>query len=156
MRGVYERKPLPPVERFWRHVEPEPNTGCWLWVGGLTGGGYGALGVGGAHEGLVRAHRFAFMEFRGSIPAGLELDHLCRVRRCVNPWHLEAVTRSQNFLRGEHPTAVNVRRGQCPQGHSMADAYVSRGARSCRTCARNKYDPERRRARYLAAIGRPS
>jgi hypothetical protein len=156
MRGVYERTLLPPVERFWRHVEPEPNTGCWLWAGGLSGGGYGVLAIGRADEGLVKAHRFSFVEFRGPIPEGLELDHLCRVRRCVNPHHLEPVTRSQNFLRGEHPTAINVRAGTCPHGHSMADAYLSRGARICRTCVRNKYDPARRRARYLASIGEPS
>lgn len=92
---------LTPIEeRFWAKVEPEPNSGCWIWVGGRVGAGYGALSVGRVEEGNVYAHRLAYTLFRGPIPDGLEPDHLCRLRPCTNPAHLELVTRSENNRRG--------------------------------------------------------
>ena len=89
------------LPRFWKKVETEPNSGCWIWVGGRTGVGYGALGFGGGRpEGLIGAHVFAYLAFRGPISHGLEIDHLCRMRWCVNPQHMELVTRRINSLRG--------------------------------------------------------
>jgi len=130
-----QRATTPLIERFWKHIRVEPFTGCWIWIGGLADGGYGVMGRGRAGEGNVRVHRFAYEYMIGPIPEGLEPDHLCRVRCCANPWHLEPVTRRENFLRGQHPTAIHVRANLCKYGHSLHDAYVSRGWRSCRTCA---------------------
>lgn len=83
---------------------PEPNSGCWLWLGELNSAGYGRISQGSNHNGTrVRslAHRVSYELAKGPIPEGLELDHLCRVRCCVNPGHLEPVTRSENNRRGD-------------------------------------------------------
>jgi hypothetical protein len=79
--------------RFWPKVNKQGLNGCWLWTGALNAQGYGKYG-----EGL--AHRTAFILSVGSIPDGLQLDHLCRVRNCVNPDHLEPVTHLENVRRG--------------------------------------------------------
>jgi len=121
-------------------------TGCWLWVGALLrSGGYGAVRWNG---GAARAHRVAYEELVGRIPEELELDHLCRVRCCVNPEHLEPVTHAVNLLRGVG-TAIQIKRNKthCPRGHEYnADNTYNapHGGRNCRTCLREK--EARRRA----------
>lgn len=75
----------------------DPETGCWVWSRSVTGKGYAQTFVGGKNQG---AHRVFYEHFRGPIPAGLHIDHLCRVRACVNPDHLEAVTVTENTRRG--------------------------------------------------------
>jgi len=92
-------------ERFMKYVEPEPNSGCWLWTGGIAWDGYGNFKVPGHQR---QAHRIAYELWRGPIPDGLQLDHLCSVRSCVNPAHLEAVTGRTNVLRSEMVIGVNV------------------------------------------------
>jgi hypothetical protein len=123
-----------PGLRFMEHVAIDSETGCWLWTASLTGPGYGQFKV---HGRLVLAHRFAYELVHGPIPADRELDHLCRVRRCVNPTHLEPVTTRENLLRGQSFAAINARKTHCPAGHPYAGANVwreSTGARKCRTC----------------------
>jgi HNH endonuclease len=83
--------------RFFRKVQYDGETGCWLWQGALHSAGYGFLSVGGRNQ---LAHRVAYRLFVGPIPDGLELDHLCRVKHCVNPAHLEPVTTAENLRRG--------------------------------------------------------
>lgn len=126
------------AERFDAMVSPEPNTGCWLWTGNVNAKGYGRMRTDGQH-GAVPAHRVAYELFIGPIPQGLEIDHLCRVRCCVNPDHLEAVTSRTNTLRGDGPSAIAVRRPTCRHGHPVTDPKdVYRGAngsRVCRLCA---------------------
>lgn len=87
-------KPKPVAERFWAKVHKTDS--CWLWTASLTFG-YGSFWDG---KGQVRAHRFAYELLVDPIPEGLQLDHLCRIRHCVNPDHLEAVTNAENVQRG--------------------------------------------------------
>jgi len=127
-------------QRFWDKVQPCPMSGCWLWVGSLGGDGYGIA----VHEGrLVSAHRRSFAVLSGKIPKGLQLDHLCRVRCCVNPAHLEPVTQRTNSLRGVGFTAVNAKKTHCPKGHAYDEAntykYPKSGARYCRACKRAQW-----------------
>lgn len=77
----------------------DPQSGCWIWIGGQDGNGYGSY----YHNYKVKhAHRFVFEQFKGQIPLGMDLDHLCRVPLCVNPEHLEVVTRAINARRGNN------------------------------------------------------
>jgi hypothetical protein len=96
-RGIYAPRFAPLDQRIEFHMTPEPNTGCWLWTGTVMPAGYGTMKVGGQQR---LAHRVAYEAFIGPVPDGLVLDHLCRVRSCVNPWHLQPVTNRENILRG--------------------------------------------------------
>ena len=84
------------------------------------------------------AHRIGYEQLVGPIPKGLELDHLCRVRHCVNPDHLEPVTHKENTLRGSCPAAVNARKTHCKRGHPLTDDNIARqsktNARVCLKC----------------------
>lgn len=120
--------PLP--ERFWYRVNKDGPNGCWVWTGTrLQRGGYGVLLIKGKS---TRAHRYAYQLLRGPIPDGLQIDHLCRNRLCVNPDHLEAVTLVTNVLRGNSVAAIKKRMTQCKLGHN---AWVLRGAKQRRRCA---------------------
>jgi hypothetical protein len=108
--------------------------GCWLWTGATMRNGYAVIQRG-RGLGTTAAHRVAYEALVGPIPAGLELDHLCRVRHCVNPAHLEPVSRSENNRRG----ARGVRRLVCPEGHWLLGDNVGAGDwRYCKTCRRAK------------------
>jgi len=92
------------------------------------------------------AHRFGYELLVGPIPTGLTLDHLCRVRTCVNPAHLEPVSIGENVLRGDTRPAANLKKTHCPRGHAYdaANTYIARGGeRHCRTC--NTAKSQRRR-----------
>jgi len=91
------RPPIPIETSLLNKISPEPNSGCWLYLGALQRNGYARIRFNGK---TVIAHRVSYTIFKGEIPAGLELDHLCRVRCCVNPDHLEVVSRSINVSRG--------------------------------------------------------
>ena len=85
---------LDPVERFWSHVEK--TDACWHWTASVTGRGYGNYKLDGRTQGV---HRIAYELLVGPIPEGLTIDHLCRVKTCVNPAHLEPVTNRENIQR---------------------------------------------------------
>lgn len=108
---------------------------CWVWTATLDRHGYGTFFLGRNQ----RAHRAAYELFVGPIPGGLDIDHLCRNRACVNPDHLEPVDRRTNILRGEAPTAIAYREGRCKSGRhprTPEHVYNSGGKfRQCRTCA---------------------
>jgi hypothetical protein len=136
-------------ERFWAKVAFGAAGGCWLWTGSKSTG-YGLFAVGSTLDESrrkVRAHRWSYEALKGAIPAGLDLDHLCRVRACVNPDHLEPVTRGENARRGDAGAHLAAKT-HCPQGHPYSgdNLYIrpSDGARECRTCKRET--TRRRRA----------
>jgi hypothetical protein len=79
--------------RFWDNVHVEPNTGCWLWAGRTNGRGYGHFWLNGDR---VYAHRLAYATLVGSLPDGLQVDHVCHTRQCVNPEHLRLATNREN------------------------------------------------------------
>ena len=133
--GVLRR---PALDRFLERVEQVGD--CWVWTGGLNGVGYGQFYVGGPGTGKAYAHRWSYEFHIGPIPDGLHLDHLCRNRACVNPWHLEPVSVRENLLRGEGPSALHAVKTHCPAGHpySGENLRVTNGARHCRECARRR------------------
>lgn len=132
--------------RFWPKVDKNgpvpaarPELGpCWLWTAALWGGGYGAFGIRvGGKSRTHNAHRLSYGMLVGPIPHGLVLDHLCRVRHCVNPAHLDPVTDRINILRGASPFAKKARQFVCLAGHPFdeANTYVNRnGTRHCHAC----------------------
>lgn len=125
----------PLLARFMAKVSPEPNSGCWLWVGAHSRRlGYGTIRGGCS---LV-AHRVAWELFRGPIPGGLEPDHLCRNSACVNPGHLELVTHRENTRRSNSPMGLNARKTHCLRGHPLfgPNLYEQGGRRQCRECIR--------------------
>lgn len=119
---------------------------CWIWEGSTNGkGGYGVMSLPPAHRSgkadKEYAHRLMYTWRVGEIPPGMEIDHLCRNRLCVNPAHLEAVTRRENQARGVGTfTAVNAPKTACPVGHPYdeSNTYVHplTGYRQCRVCRR--------------------
>lgn len=130
------------VERFHEKYSPEPMSGCWLWLGNPSTGGYGRFRIGSQTNNTRRqvyAHIFSFELHKGPVPKGLQIDHRCRVRCCVNPRHLEAVTQKINLLRGDTIAARNKAKTHCPQGHAYEgkNLWTSKeGCRRCRACNR--------------------
>lgn len=136
---------VPEADRFWSKVDKTPT--CWLWTAHIAPTGYGTFWVAGDGGTNVFAHRWAYLSAVGPIPEGLVIDHLCRVRNCVNPSHLEAVTQMENVRRWSRSIT------HCPQGHeyTAANSAVSRqGYRTCRACARERARARRARLRSAA------
>lgn len=119
------------AERLWSGIAPPDDNECRLWTRSTNFGGYGKFPLGGKE---VAAHRVAYELTKGPIPEGLVLDHLCRVRLCCNPDHLEPVTHAENVRRGERATKTH-----CINGHAFTpeNTYITRkGWRHCRACRR--------------------
>src|SRR5258706_11387542 len=101
--------------RFWTKVDRSAGTeGCWPWLAYKKPEGYGHFRIG---RDIKLVHRISYEMLIGAIPEGLQLDHLCRIRSCVNPLHLEPVTNKENVLRGEGITAKQSRQTHCLRGH---------------------------------------
>lgn len=151
MQEQFTRSGKLTVRGFWPKVNKHgpisthrPDLGpCWLWLGKPIKDGYGRFYTG--HHGVL-AHRYSYTDLVGEIPLDKEIDHLCRVRLCVNTLHLEAVDHLTNVRRGDL-SGSGLRRGKqqsakaiCPRGHSYAgdNLYInpSNNGRVCRTCAK--------------------
>lgn len=131
------------LQDFETLAHAEPNTGCWLWVGTIAAGGYPRFK-------RSQAHRVSYLHYIGAIAPKMHVDHRCRVRCCVNPDHLEAMTQRENAkrtlpgMRGKHSRSlgrgVNSAKTECPYGHPYAgdNLYItpSTGSRMCRICMR--------------------
>lgn len=150
-------KPGTPLrERVLHYAKPQAS-GCWEWAGYVAPKGYGYLGFGGRQ---VLAHRASYEVFVGAIPEGLQIDHLCRNRACVNPDHLEPVTNFENYKRSP---LSRINRTHCPRGHRYDSGNTQRHhgdapGRRCRAC-HNAYmemwratPPSERGARKAAGL----
>jgi len=120
--------------RFLAKVAPMmDDRGCWEWTGYRNPKGYGVFRSSVESGGSLNlAHRYAYALYKGAIPPGLTLDHLCRNRSCVKPGHLEPVTQHENILRGNSPPAVCAKKTQCPKGHPYDMKDNGRRCRACR------------------------
>lgn len=143
-REWIERAP----QRFMQKVD-KTSAGCWEWTAARSSSGYGQFGPGGRGSQAL-AHRWAYEFFVGPIPDGLELDHLCRNRACVNPEHLEPVTHRVNALRGYSPKILSYLTGRCRQGHPR-DGLSRGGRRYCRECERTNRHARLQRKKKVAA-----
>jgi len=138
-----------PIDRLMAKVSVDDN-GCWLWVGATAPNGYGHFGV---ERRTVSTHRWSYEYHMGPMPDGLQIDHLCRVRSCCNPAHLEPVTPRENTMRGETITAAHAAQTHCKRGHEFTEENtipVPKG-RSCRECGRTRSREYIRAKRKAAA-----
>lgn len=132
--------------RFDNYYMPEPNTGCFLWLGYVQKNGYGGFSLQLKGERIREAHRIAYILFIGPIPKGKEIDHKCRVRSCVNPGHLEAVSHRENCLRGASEYSRRAFMTHCFRGHALSGWNLIRKTKTRRNCRKCAY--------IRAAIGR--
>jgi hypothetical protein len=117
------------------------RAGCWLWIGALDKDGYGISDWGHTHRGTNRAHRVVYMEKHGPLLPGIDLDHICRVRRCVNPAHLRPIGNTENarLTKGHRLLATH-----CKNGHEFTPENTFRLERRggveriCRACNRKR------------------
>jgi hypothetical protein len=119
------------AERLWTRVQKGDEATCRLWLGAVNENGYGRMGAGGRGDGTPYVHRVAWELERGPIPEGMTIDHLCRVRTCVNPAHLELVTLAENIRRAKR------RLTHCKHGHEFTQEntyWRKEGRRMCRAC----------------------
>jgi len=124
--------------RLWSKVSITSPSRCWLWTAAIRQDGYCRFWLNGER---IPAHRVTYELLIGPIPQGLTIDHLCRVRRCVNPWHMEPVTIGVNVKRGNSVSGINIRKTHCKRGHKLSGDNVYNWPahpywRACRTCRR--------------------
>ncbi len=143
MPRIYVRRPL--RELFDKKVNKRGPNDCWLWTGGTNGTGYGHMTLNNRKN--AYAHRLAYEFAHGPIPEGLTIDHLCRVRLCVNPAHLEPVTFLENIKRA---TPYRIK-SHCKQGHEYNEVnshryfYYGKVFRQCKICRKDRERQKTRR-----------
>lgn len=130
-------------QRLESRIERIPDAGCWIWTGAIDNSGYARISVDYKNR---QAHRVSFELAKGKIPDGLQIDHLCKVKACVNPNHLEAVTQQENLSRCDNHAKgkFNRLKTHCKNGHEYTDdnIYVHKyfrygrmqQGRFCKTC----------------------
>ena len=151
----YNAQPI--RERLLKYSIPEPNTGCVLWFGATDRNGYGGVYY---LQKMRIVRRVAYELAKGAIPEGLEIDHKCRVRCCINPDHLEPVTPRENLRRSDSPSSLHAKKTHCRRGHeySVENTRIYRGQRCCRQCQYerwhnvNGWDKNRRREVSNASV----
>jgi len=123
------------IKKILNKLEPLTESGCWVYTGYVNNYGYARMRV---NKRTCSAHRLMYEHHIGPIPNGLVIDHLCRVKCCVNPYHLEAVPQKKNVLRGNGVTSINSRKTHCHAGHPFDDknTYRLKLGRGCKTCYR--------------------
>lgn len=130
--------------------------GCWEWTGEVSPKGYGKLKFKG---GTFYAHRFIYALVCEPIPDGMQIDHLCRNRCCVNPDHLDVVTNQVNATRGTGWAGQNARKTHCPQGHPYEgdNLRLTSKGRECWICVRKQKSAQKKRAalRRKESLGTP-
>lgn len=135
-----KRPTIPAEERFWAKVDKRGPDECWRFLAAIGNHGYGIFTPHKGNQNL--AHRYSYELARGPIPQGLHIDHLCRVRECVNPAHMEAVTPLENSSRGLTYRLLNGMDNKCRNGHEYTpeNTYVEPNGYNvrCRTCARER------------------
>lgn len=120
----------------WIETDKGFSSPCWIWQLCMTTVGYGQVRI---NRRNMQAHRALYEQYVGSIPEGLELDHLCRIKSCVNPNHMEPVTHLENTRRGVRDTAhlrLLRKKKECLRGHLLTpeNTYVYHGTRHCKSC----------------------
>lgn len=139
-----------PIKRLrapFEHLYLIVESGCWEWIGTLSQEGYGRFEK-------DFSHRVSYRKHVGEIPDGLQIDHLCRNRKCCNPEHLEPVTPRVNTLRGQAVSAINAVKTECIHGHPFDEDNTGvrkNGHRWCRACSRRRSNARRRQLRGTAA-----
>lgn len=134
-------------ERFWPFLDIGD---CWLWTRGTNGSGYGCLGL---DDGSELAHRYAWERLVGPISEGMTIDHLCRVKLCCNPDHMEVTTYAVNLGRAHTRAAQLAARTHCDEGHPFDEAntgYRKPSGRYCRKCYARRSRAYRQRKRVSA------
>jgi hypothetical protein len=150
---------LKAAERFYQKVEKAGINHCWMWTGARLNNGYGSFRYIGKN---TTAHRASYQLHKGEIPTGLHVDHICRVRLCVNPNHLRAVTQRINNLENCRTiSSVSFKKTHCNKGHALSgeNLLYHKGRREfpyrqCRRCKNNEQNLRRRkeRSKALAAL----
>lgn len=154
MHGHHRRKGVHPrngMAYILSNIEIVSESGCWIWmrhISGSTGYAQARVRLIGTRWELDNVHRYSYELLHGPIPDGMHVDHICKVRCCVNPSHLRLLTPRQNVLVGVGPSALNSAKTHCPKGHEYNErnTYMSKvGKRHCRPCAAEKERLRRQR-----------
>lgn len=148
--GPAYKKPLTSIEKVLANIQIS-ETGCWLWKRWTDKDGYARMRI---ERKRVLLHRWMYQYHKGNIPEGLVIDHLCRVRHCLNPDHLEVVTIRENTLRGETHPARNAMKTHCPKGHpyNSENTKIKKRSRICLICMKEQNREQRLRSKIRRIV----